>query len=737
MKRSISFFLCVFFLSAFLGYAQKQPERIDGKAPRTYNPVVKLSPEDVATVYPQSSNYWTGSTNSTTKTETSLIKGYNTEDGWMVFDVSSIPDGSTINSVTFNGYVNATYWPYWYVTPLSVDPRTASASDVYTALQSGTTNYYHYGMESSSFTTGWKAVVLNGSVNADLTSALVNDWFAVGIVSSDNSTTYYINFDGWNETNKPYLEVDYIVPLEHDVSTVSVDISNILPIGVFTPKATFRSNSTVSETFDVKLDIVSGSTNVYTSTKTVTNLAPGASIQISFDNATLDLGTYTATACTQLGNDPNSSNNCLDKNFSVQDLIPIYAYNAYDPSPSFVEGPVYTSVQQPEVLTLLSATTSADFIAGGTWADGTWYGVEYSTSSSNLWTINDSTGAMTLIGPCGFAFNGLAYDITTDVLYAVSSTALYTVNKTSGAATLVGSTGTTTAINLACSQSGQLYTVDINDDNLYSLNKTTGARTLIGSIGFDASYAQSMDFDLDTDICYMAAYNATAGRGELRIMNVTNGSTTLLGVFQNDAEITGFAIPYNRAIPVELTSFAGSVNGTSVTLNWSTATETNNSGFQIERNNGNGFEAIDFVSGFGTVTEIKNYTYVDENLNSGRYSYRLKQIDFDGTFEYSNIVEVEIVAPSVFALDQNYPNPFNPSTTIKFSLATDSKVSLKIFDVLGQEVSALINGQLPAGTHSVNFNAAKINSGVYFYKIEADGIDGQKFSSTKKMILTK
>src|SRR5690606_8606734 len=164
--------------------------------------------------------------------------------------------------------------------------------------------------------------------------------------------------------------------------------------------------------------------------------------------------------------------------------------------------------------------------------------------------------------------------------------------------------------------------------------------------------------------------------------------------------------------------------------------ETNNSGFQIERSNGEEFEVIGFVAGFGTTTEVKSYSFADQNLVSGKYSYRLKQIDYDGTFEYSNTVEVEIIVKE-FSLEQNYPNPFNPSTSIKFSLSVDSKVSLKVFNVLGQEVATLINGQMAAGSHSATFDATKFNSGVYFYRIDASGLDGQKFTSTKKMILTK
>ncbi|MCW8803575.1 MAG: T9SS type A sorting domain-containing protein, partial [Ignavibacteriaceae bacterium] len=193
----------------------------------------------------------------------------------------------------------------------------------------------------------------------------------------------------------------------------------------------------------------------------------------------------------------------------------------------------------------------------------------------------------------------------------------------------------------------------------------------------------------------------------------------------------------NSVVPVELTSFAASVNNINVNLNWTTATETNNQGFEIERNSGNGFENVGYVPGFGTTTEQHSYSYTDANLSSGIYSYRLKQIDFDGTFDYSETVEVEIVIPDVYSLSQNYPNPFNPSTKITFSLAADSKVSLKVFDVLGQEVASLVNQDLTQGVHTYDFNATGINSGVYFYKIEATGVNGTKFVDVKKMILVK
>ena len=190
-------------------------------------------------------------------------------------------------------------------------------------------------------------------------------------------------------------------------------------------------------------------------------------------------------------------------------------------------------------------------------------------------------------------------------------------------------------------------------------------------------------------------------------------------------------------VPVELTSFTASVNDNDVTLNWVTASELNNNGFQVERKSNGEYQVIGFVPGFGTTTETRAYSFSDVNLTAGNYSYRLKQIDYDGTFEYSDPVEVEIIVPDVYSLHQNYPNPFNPSTKIDFSLAVDSKVSLKVFDILGQEVANLVNTNLVAGSHNVDFNASLLNSGVYFYRIEATGIDGTNFTNVKKMILTK
>ncbi len=193
-----------------------------------------------------------------------------------------------------------------------------------------------------------------------------------------------------------------------------------------------------------------------------------------------------------------------------------------------------------------------------------------------------------------------------------------------------------------------------------------------------------------------------------------------------------------EALPVELASFTANVNGRNVDLNWATATETNNSGFDIERSASNGvWSKVGNVAGNGTTTTGQNYSFSDRNVASGNYNYRLKQIDFNGNFEYFNLnSEVNVGIPTKYDLSQNYPNPFNPSTKINYDIPFDGKVSLTIFDMSGKEIASLVNEVKTAGYYSINFNASSLSSGTYFYRINAEG-NGQSFVSTKKMMLVK
>jgi hypothetical protein len=189
----------------------------------------------------------------------------------------------------------------------------------------------------------------------------------------------------------------------------------------------------------------------------------------------------------------------------------------------------------------------------------------------------------------------------------------------------------------------------------------------------------------------------------------------------------------HSSIPVELVSFNASVTDKGVSLSWQTATETNNSGFEIERKSaGSTYEKIGFVPGKGTTTHISHYNFVDGNLTAGNFTYRLKQMDYDGTTSYSKEINIEVTAPEVFELSQNYPNPFNPSTSIKFSVPTDGMVTLIVYNLLGEKIATLVDQEIKAGRHEVKFDASKLSSGLYFYRLDAGDA-----SFVRKMMLLK
>lgn len=225
----------------------------------------------------------------------------------------------------------------------------------------------------------------------------------------------------------------------------------------------------------------------------------------------------------------------------------------------------------------------------------------------------------------------------------------------------------------------------------------------------------------------------TAGRFD-GMRNCPSGSATNFasGNLLSDDSQTSNTTP----LPVELSSFTSNVNRNEVTLNWTTSTETNNKGFEIERTKAAiiNWESVKFVNGAGSSNAPINYSFEDKNLTSAKYKYRLKQIDYNGNFKYYELSnEVEIGVPSKFELSQNYPNPFNPQTKINFSLPFDTKVMLKVFDLTGREVAALVNGDVkPAGYYSVEFNGTGFASGLYIYRIQTD-----KETQSKKMVLVK
>jgi len=199
----------------------------------------------------------------------------------------------------------------------------------------------------------------------------------------------------------------------------------------------------------------------------------------------------------------------------------------------------------------------------------------------------------------------------------------------------------------------------------------------------------------------------------------------------------GAVIINSNILPVELIAFTATANRMNADLHWSTATEVNNYGFEIQRRQTADWAKVDFVAGAGTSNAPRDYSYTDNNLSAGRYTYRLKQIDRDGTFSYHGSVEIEIGSmPQAFSLSQNYPNPFNSTTMIQYGLERTAQVSLKVYNVLGLEVATLVNDRQEAGSYTVPFNTSmgtlNLSSGVYIYRLRAES-----FVSTKKLILMK
>ena len=221
-------------------------------------------------------------------------------------------------------------------------------------------------------------------------------------------------------------------------------------------------------------------------------------------------------------------------------------------------------------------------------------------------------------------------------------------------------------------------------------------------------------------------------------IEVTGGADICADNIAISGTYSGDGTKCNGPLPVELSSFTATISGGAVRLSWKTETEVNNFGFEIERHVGSlqssysKFEKIGFVNGNGNSNSPKEYYFTDESPTGGKkLSYRLKQIDNDGSFEYSDVVEVEVV-PYQYELNQNYPNPFNPSTTIRFSLPVQTHLKINIYNMLGELVKTLSEGIYEAGYYSVSFDAAELSSGTYIYRIESE-----TFTQTKKMVLLR
>jgi len=428
---------------------------------------------------------------------------------------------------------------------------------------------------------------------------------------------------------------------------------------------------------------------------------------------------------------PQKSNAYIVGTTSFQDSIWIFN----DPSWT-----VFSRAQ----LTLASFTVNGANSISWNPVNGLYYAIirtGIGSAPRRLATVDPETGICTDIGDMGAAFSSLTFS-PTGTLYAMGgqgsgafSERLYSINTSNGTPTFL-------AGPFPLGADGEVIAYNSTDNNIYhwsgnstalmeKIDAVTFIATPVPQSGaahgeiFGAVYKGAGEF-YATDIASRALIITSAG-----VVSVVASG------LPDDIRGLGYGDPL---LPVELSSFTSIVNGRDVTLNWATSTETNNSRFEIERSliNGSPGEAgvwsrSGFVNGNGTSATPHSYTFTDKGLISGKYNYRLKQIDFNGHFEYFNLSnEVIIGIPDKHNLSQNYPNPFNPLTTINFDLAFDSKVSITLFDISGREVASLVNDVMTAGYHTISFNSFGLSSGMYFYKLTAGD-----FSGVKKMTLLK
>ena len=300
---------------------------------------------------------------------------------------------------------------------------------------------------------------------------------------------------------------------------------------------------------------------------------------------------------------------------------------------------------------------------------------------------------------------------------------------------------------------GEIKIVDTGTDDFYIQTlDTAGAPIAVDSIKLRITGSGTLsDTLVSTDNTGLSPLVSWTGAASIDIMTATakftaRGGITyaslrpltdpiqLLVLGRSSVVQRSDTITYG-ALPVELTNFSASVYDRTVELTWQTSEEINNAGFDIERSvsGSQDWNKVGFLQGHGTTNNSYIYSFADRNLGSGVYNYRLKQIDYNGNFEYHNLSsEVVIGTPVSFALSQNFPNPFNPETKINFQIPTDGFVSLKVFDNSGKEVATLVNQSMTAGFHTTNFNASTLSSGVYFYRLETQG-----FVKVMKMALVK
>lgn len=548
-------------------------------------------------------------------------------------------------------------------------------------------------------------------------------------VAGNNSQIQFYFSSGFG--NNLYIDnVTLGNSLTADVQALSLENSGTMYFtsSSITPYGRYRNNGTSAATFNITRTISPGG---YTSLRTITNLHPGAITYAYFDPFTFSPGTpYTVKDSVYMAGDGNPANDTLSHSFTpnVAKTVLIYWNDAAS------KDSLITHMNSSAYSTFYDVLPMSDY--GGSLQPWRTAIVLFGTGVTWNDALRDSMKTF-LDNSIGTQKKTLAV-FGNDIAYSNDP-------KINASASPQDTTFLRQYLKAEC----------IGDNWITSI--PTAAATLKGLNNFSV-ISSSIVTDVTPDFIKpvnsaIAGFipSSEDGNGDTATTILFAGTdynmlfcTNLYSKFSTNTnivfdKIAQWVIDSNGVLPVELLSFINEVDNNNVTLKWITSSENNNSGFDIERKlTNNNWQRVNFVQGNGTSNSAHSYSYKDVVTNTGIYSYRLKQIDYNGNYKYYNLSsDVNIGAPKKFTLKQNYPNPFNPTTNIEYELPNDSKVMINIYDVTGRLAGTLVNEVQNAGYYKVAFDAGKMNlaSGLYIYQIISESNNVKNTKSLKMMLI--
>jgi hypothetical protein len=581
-----------------------------------------------------------------------------------------------------------------------------------------------------SWNTVWSIVNPTGSVPATTEIISINN---SDVGAADFQICWFFSGDSYN-LNYWYLDdLKLFVPLAHDVMVKDILVNATYPPGTsITPQVILLNYGQNTETFDATCVLKVGGNTVYTENCSPVTLTAFAEQTVSFPAYVLNVvnDLYEINVTTNLAGDMDPSNDSRTEYSgtytTAREMVLLEigtgTWCQYCPGSQMGADDLVTNGCSVAVVEYHNGDTYTNSYSN---ARNTYYGISgFPTAvfdGVQNFVGGDHTASMyQYYLPIYEGRKAIMSAFSVDIFGTNSGSGYNVIIKLNKLAAIPPTWNnlvvhfTVTESDIPFSWQGQTE-VDYAE-RLMVPNELGTAVDLINNTQIDIPLSFTLNSSWVTDKCQLAAF----------IQNLDTKE-----ILQGDKVWVTDLQP----LPVELTSFIATATTEGVLLNWTTATEINNQGFEIERSSdGVEFYTVAFVQGAGTSTERREYVYTDKvDYKGGEiFYYRLKQIDLDGRVQYSDIVEIEFNVPKDFVLHQNYPNPFNPSTTIKYAVPKTSLVSIKVYDLTGQEVASLVSEMKDAGTYEVKFDDRNLASGVYIYKMSADN-----FTSVKKLNLLK